>query len=513
MNSDCEKIRDQIADLISGILSESQVRALEQHIDECSVCRDYARALKQEDGLLTDFFAKIETNMTDREEHVLKAINRSGMSEQSDKLSIGRTIMKSPIAKLAAAAVIIVAVALSITVVDKLTSETYAFEQTLEAVKNVRFMHIVRCDEAGQVKDERWIEIGPDGFQVRYRQDNPPDRLIVEDGETVSVYYKDKNTIILYDPKDKQYQWIGNLRVALNELAGEGGMVIEENVDYWGRKAHRVRWLKLNMDCYVNPETKLPIAMAGYDISYEYPPEGTFDIVIGNGVEVVDKRPGAEPTEEPKWLADKSADEKVASTNFKNARYALAEGKYEEAAELFAKVVEVQGGRNWAWFWLGKAHYELGEYDTAIYEFSKVIDMFADSQMVPHYCNLARGVAYAAKGMKDMARHDLEAALPLMIETLRNIEGATMFDYADDPLYRSLPKEKRPTAEQSLAMMINRLRIITGQNFGYDPYGSDEENEQAIAAWEEWYENAGEIEFTPDAELVPIPEVVEQPGK
>ncbi len=61
--------------------------------------------------------------------------------------------------------------------------------------------------------------------------------------------------------------------------------------------------------------------------------------------------------------------------------------------------------------------------------------------------------------------------------------------------------------------MINRLRIVTGQNFGYDPYGSAEENKQAIAAWEEWYENSGEIEFTPDVELVPIPEAVEQAEK
>ena len=309
-----------------------------------------------------------------------------------------------------------------------------------------------------------------------------------------------------------QYQWIGNLGEWLNELAGQGGLVIEENVDYWGRKAHRVRWLKLNQECYVDPETKLPIGIGGSQISYETPPEGTFDIVIPNGVQVVDKQPGAEPTEEPKWLADKSADEKAANNNFKNARYALAEEKYEEAAELFAKVVE-QDGRNWAWFWLGKAHYELGEYDTAIYEFSKVIDMFAKHESVPQYCHLARGIAYAAKGMNDMARHDLGVALPPMIETLRNIEGSTMFDYADDPLYRSLPKEQRPNAQQSLAMMINRLRIITGQNFGYDPDGSAEENEQAIGAWEDWYKKSGEIEFTPDAELVPVPTAVEQIGK
>jgi hypothetical protein len=366
-------------------------------------------------------------------------------------------------------------------------------------------MHIIRRNETGQINDERWIEIGPDGVQARYRQDNKKNWLVVDDRETVFVHHKDKKTVILYDPNDHWYTWIHSPGQLFKDLSGENSATIEENVDYWGTKAHRVRWLKLNMECYIDPATKLPIAMSGYDISYENPPEGTFDIVIPEGVQVVDRRPGAEPAEEPEWLVEESAVRKIAGANFKKGRQALAEGKYEEAAELLAKVVEVREGLNWAWFWLGKAHYELGKYDQAIYEFSKVIDMFAKHKSAANYCHLARGMAYAAKGMKDMARLDLEIALPIMIESLRKIQGTGMFDYADDPLYRNLPEDKKPTAEQSLAMMINRLRIITGQNFGYNPDLSAEENEQAIAAWEEWYETSGEIKFTPDAQIVAIP--------
>jgi tetratricopeptide (TPR) repeat protein len=419
---------------------------------------------------------------------------------------IERRFTMSRLMKLAAAAAIIIVALLGVRFLDKSLSTTYAFDQTVEAVKNVRFMHVVQRDETGQIEDERWIEIGPDGFQVRYRQDNPPNRLIVEDGQTVSVYYKDKNSAILYDPKDEQYQWIGNLRVALNELAGQASMVIEKNVDYWGRKAHHVRWLTLNVDCYIDPETKLPIAMAGYQISYEDPPEGIFDIVIPEGVVVVDKRPGAPPVEEPEWMKIKDNNAKIAQQNFDEARMMSAAGEYEKAAELFKNVVEIQPGSNWAWFWLGKAHYELGQYDSAIYEFSKVIEMLTKSfKVVPHYCHLARGLAYAAKGMKDMAQRDFETALPVMIDALRNIKSATLFDYADDPLYKDLPEDKRPTADQSLAMMINRLRLITGQNFGYDPSKTAAENEQAIAAWEDWFKSLGQIKFSPDAELVPIP--------
>jgi len=114
MNSDCQKIKDQIADLVTGILPEAQVHELEQHLNKCATCRDYARALKDEDMLLTDFFAKIDTNITHQQERVIQAINHSGVSRQSETHLIRRTIMKSPITKLAVAAAAIAVVVLGL---------------------------------------------------------------------------------------------------------------------------------------------------------------------------------------------------------------------------------------------------------------------------------------------------------------------------------------------------------------------------------------------------------------
>jgi len=115
MNSDCEKFKDQIADLVTGILPEAQVHELEQHLNECAACRDYARALKVEDMLLTEFFAKIDTNITHQQELVLQAINHSGVSRKNETHLIRRTIMKNPITKIAAVlAVVIAAGAISV---------------------------------------------------------------------------------------------------------------------------------------------------------------------------------------------------------------------------------------------------------------------------------------------------------------------------------------------------------------------------------------------------------------
>ena len=468
-----------------------------------------AQAIGPDDKLIENVMNRIDTKSISESERIEKL---------STKLIVRRFIMNR-FTKFVAAAMIIIAAALSITFLNKLVTPAYAIEQTIEAFKNVRFMHIVHRDRAGNIEDERWIEIGPDGFQARYHQDTPARSFfVVDDRQTVLVHHKDKNTVVLYDPNDKTWTWYYAPGKLFQELAAGGPnyYTVEENVHYKGRPAHHLRWVVGEKDIYIDPETKLPIAHGDYEISYEEPPEGTFDIVIPDGVILVDKRPGAEPTQEPQWMIEEKREEKrkeemgvVAQGYFEDARRALAGGDYVKAVEFFTKTVEIQSRRNWAWLWMGRAHYELGEYDLAIWKFSKVIDMFRSHDWDASYCHLARGLAYQAKGMTDMAQMDIEKALPKMIQALRKVKAASSFDLADDPLRRADGMREGchegPTKEQSLVMMINRLRIITGQNFGYDPNVSVAENEQAIKAWEDWFENSGQIEFAPEADFLPIP--------
>ena len=81
--------------------------------------------------------------------------------------------------------------------------------------------------------------------------------------------------------------------------------------------------------------------------------------------------------------------------------------------------------------------------------------------------------------------------------TLENRICKTLFDLADDPLrcadgFLSEGCHDGPDKKQSLTMMINRLRKVTGRNFGYDPNAGAEDNEQAISAWEDWFQNSGD---------------------
>lgn len=421
-------------------------------------------------------------------------------------------------AKLAVAAVVVLAAVLGVVFLTTAGSTAYAIGQTAQAMRNVQYMHIRHEDRAGNTVDERWIEIDSNGYQARYRQDSPSRHFfVVDDRKSVMAYHsqEDKNTVVLYDPSEQSWTWHYAPGKMFDEIA-EGQpnyCVIEENVKYKGRPAHHLRSMIGDADVYIDPRTKLPMAYGDYEISYEEPPEGTFDIVIPEGVVVVDKRPGAAPGPEPQWMIEEKREKEIAEiaqAHFEEGRRALAGGDYERAIEQLAKTIELSnGGRNWAWLWMGIALCESGDYDAAIYRLTKVIDALAgQGWSIPSYF-LARGWAYQGKGMTDMAKLDFEKALPKMIEALRDPKAARSFDLADDPLIVADGMREGchdgPSDEQSRALMVNRLRILSGRDFGYDPEAAAEDNEAAVAAWEQWFESDGAIDVTVDAELLEVP--------
>jgi tetratricopeptide (TPR) repeat protein len=384
--------------------------------------------------------------------------------------------MKNSI-KFTAAAVILVAATLSLTLLNTTVSSAYALEQTVQAFKNVRFLHLVSYNKADEIEDERWIEIGSHGRQVKYRQDNPQlQRLIIENEGTTAEYHDDKSTVVLYSNKDKQYQWVGDLGAWLENLR-ENGKIIEQNIIYNGKNCHKVLWPMMNAECFIDAQTKLPIVLGSTQLSYEIPSDDMFEIIIPDNYTVVDRRPGKSSGNTPDWIAK----EELASTYFDTARYSMVQGEYQKAAQLLEYVVEKEPGRNWAWFWLGKSYYELGEYELAIDKYSKVLEMMGD---VP-YCFYARGLAYQQLQLNNEAQNDFSKALPWMIGSLRDTSTAVMFEYADDPTFRD--GKAKPTQEQIIARMIQRLRIITGQDFGYNGQLGLKENKQALESWQDWW--------------------------
>ncbi len=439
------------------------------------------------------------------------------------ELGIRRRIMRSPIARVTSVAALIAVAVLSMTLWSKFSTPAYAVEDTYKALQNVRFLHIVSQDEAGRTTDERWIEVGENGYQVRYRQQHPRGLLLkfeqtgqptlspgddltmvpmaIEDGKSTALFRHDKKAVILYDRKDQQFQWVGDLGGAFKNLRDKG-KVLEENVEFHGRPAHKVWWPALNAECYIDPETKLPMGVGDTQISYEEPPAETFEIVIPDGYTVLDKRPDAPAAAAPDWLQEEENSLQNQRESFYQGIRSLARGNYAQAAEQLKVGINVD---SWAPFWLGSAYYGLGQYDLAIENYNKHLALHQKAgggEALP-YCHFARGLAYARLGMLDEATKDFQLCLPSMIRTLRTPSGGDMFEYADSPLVRN--GQYRPGEYELVAKMINRLRLISGQNFAYDPTRTREQNEAAIAAWEQWLKAGGRIQFTPDAAMLDVP--------
>lgn len=447
-----------------------------------------------------------------------KQVTASDDASKSGIQFIVRRLIMNRFVKLAVAAVIVIAIVGAISTLGRFGAAAYAIDQTIQALRNVRYFHVVQYDKAGNLQDERWEEIDPNGYQARYRQNTPSrDFYVVDDRKTVMVYHagEDKNTAVLYDPTEQSYTWHYAPGKMFNEIAtGKPAFaIVAENVQYKGRPAHHLRAVLGDTDVYIDPKTSLPMAIGDYECSYEEPPQGTFDIVIPDGAVVVDKRPGATPGPEPAWMVqerEKQETAKVAQTYFEQGRRALAAGDYPTAVDALTKSLEISPMRNWACFWLGQALCESGRYDEAIYQLTRVIDMMNEHGMsIPPYY-LARAEAYQGKGMTGMAQIDFEKTLPKMIEALRNSEAAGLFDLADDPLRRADGMRgddchDAPTPEQSFIMMVNRLRVFTGQDFGPDAGSSEQDKEKAIAAWEQWAKDSGQMKYTADTKLLPVP--------
>jgi anti-sigma factor RsiW len=112
MNSDCERIRDQAADFVSGILSEAEIRELERHLGECPACSEYAKGLQEEDALLAGLFEKLDSGMRGREAEAIDAINDLEESAEGGMLSVGAGGIREFLSRYAMAAVVVFVVAL-----------------------------------------------------------------------------------------------------------------------------------------------------------------------------------------------------------------------------------------------------------------------------------------------------------------------------------------------------------------------------------------------------------------
>ncbi len=106
--------------------------------------------------------------------------------------NIWRIIMKSRITKIAAAAVIVLAVVFSMTIFDKSMPTAYAIEQTIQASHSVQYLHIRAITLSHEDQPvEFWIEFAQDG-QPKNMRLNLPDWMAPGDGPREVIWKGNK---------------------------------------------------------------------------------------------------------------------------------------------------------------------------------------------------------------------------------------------------------------------------------------------------------------------------------
>jgi len=141
MNSECYPVRDLIADSVTGALSTEQARHLHEHLRGCPDCRSYAEALRREDRLLGQLVAGVAADMPGREEQLVQVLSHP-QSKRTNYRRGWRRITNRWLARLIAAAVVVLAAALGLSMLEKSSPPAYGVTEALDLIAQAKTLHI-----------------------------------------------------------------------------------------------------------------------------------------------------------------------------------------------------------------------------------------------------------------------------------------------------------------------------------------------------------------------------------
>jgi len=225
--------------------------------------------------------------------------------------NIWRMIMNNKITKLATVTLVILAVVLGVSLLDRSATPAYAIEQTIQAMRSVSSVHAY-CTDWDDSKGEVWVQIDSETGQEEYYYADIGNLLIVATPQKTYYYHKDKNLVRIrneYVPAaevrfSRLFEDLPDLIQRLNgklEFQSEFDQdlqkqVIRVHAYIPARKDFAGREFIISVD----PKTKLPIntdtiqGAPGQGVKsvdrFEYNvsiPQGLFDFEIPEGAEVV----------------------------------------------------------------------------------------------------------------------------------------------------------------------------------------------------------------------------------
>ena len=261
----CTEIKELLVGYVEGLLKDPEKQAVEGHLKDCSACQVELEELKGlHDRLVTNGKALAQSNLENdvmnqviREQNTrLKATTRATAA-----LTIRRTIMKSPITKIAAAAAIIIIAALG---VNYIMAPSVTWAQVIEPILNARtviFDLILSDDDTGIVSHEVVV-----GSRMRRTMSNMPNMTMIIDTDNAKLLALDADSkTALYadiagDLGDSHRSYIKFVRQIINQLKdGQVEQLGEEVID--GQKAVVFvgRGQNEQVTIWADPQTAHPI--------------------------------------------------------------------------------------------------------------------------------------------------------------------------------------------------------------------------------------------------------------
>jgi len=267
---------------------------------------DFVREIKFDDTPDPNHRDKLEQNL-------LRALAK----QTPRQIKIWRTIMKTKITKLATAAAIIFAVVLLVSILNNSTTPAYAIEDTIEAMREIRTVHIFGTD-VNDKQYEIWTKVNPETGKAEclYLDASETEhRLILVSTPQEGSYSYDINTNTVEHWKEQglteKIRFGRFFEDVIENIVKPKNGSIQTSREYDPQREKEVIVVlveadELKLKWIIDPETNLPLSseyLAGFqrrpghhigktmdEIYYNEPlPDGIFEFEIPEGATVIEK--------------------------------------------------------------------------------------------------------------------------------------------------------------------------------------------------------------------------------
>lgn len=200
MEITCQNVKELMLELITGALPVQKAHELQHHVDQCSACREYLRALRADDKLLGEFAEAMQPTVDRLENKVIDALEYKPSRKPVMSISIWRSIMKNKITKLATTAAIIIAIFIGINYFNiPIDGASITYAEIRDAVNKMPVMHKVlqTYSNGRNSRTESWYSFESKTLLAKYAPEGKCKKISSLNYDTMENIVYDVNSDII----------------------------------------------------------------------------------------------------------------------------------------------------------------------------------------------------------------------------------------------------------------------------------------------------------------------------